>query len=75
MMIMIPNDKYVSCLVCILTTLETGPYTVIQTSLHTLGFDVCFLKRMQDFVCNFLVPDIGIFLFIIVIREAVETII
>lgn len=47
---------------------------MIQTPLHALGFDAVLLQHFQHFTRNLRTADIRILLFVIMVREAVETI-
>ena len=56
-----------------LTALETRPNTMIQPSLHPLGFDPSGTQRIKHLLRNFRTPDIRILLFIVMTGEVIET--
>jgi hypothetical protein len=46
---------------------------MIKSTLHTLRLNARILERIKHFLCDFLAPDIGIFLLVVMTRESVET--
>lgn len=63
----------VICLHRIHTALETGPDTVVKTSLDSLRLNPRLFESVENLLRDFLAADIRIRLLVIVAREAIET--